>query len=418
MFNLRILKGFSHTIELSSEHYIQKYQQNFKDIYNLSYPPIPGHATIDGTKQYSSNNSEIPKSHFRTNYRNNLLLSSLGIGSYQGAPDQNNDIMLYGSIIDSVLSGGVNVIDTAINYRYMKSERVIGAAIRALNIPRDQLFISSKGGYIPADGDRGIQETQLIRELINKNLITQDDVVGACHCMHPKFLEMQLEQTLNHLGLETLDLLYLHNAAESQLPFLGYEKFYDRVAKAFEQYEKSVQNGKIKRYGMATWVCFRAKPDEDRIHVPLEKIVEIAERVGGKNHHFEYVQMPINAMMPEAFSQEWQPFKGENTQILTVARQLNVNLVISSPLMGGTLMQVPLPSDIFKCQFLGAKHLQFLRSIPAESIKTILIGQKANRHTKQNLEVIRVPPLTADEFWSFFQPLKRKQVADDELDMQ
>lgn len=45
--------------------------------------------------------------------------------------------MLYGSIIDSVLSGGVNVIDTAINYRYMKSERVIGAAIRALNIPRE-----------------------------------------------------------------------------------------------------------------------------------------------------------------------------------------------------------------------------------------------------------------------------------------
>ena len=48
------------------------------------------------------------------------------------------------------------MIDTAINYRYMKSERVIGAALRALNIPREQLFISSKSGYIPADGDKGI----------------------------------------------------------------------------------------------------------------------------------------------------------------------------------------------------------------------------------------------------------------------
>ncbi|CAK56708.1 unnamed protein product (macronuclear) [Paramecium tetraurelia] len=24
---------------------------------------------------------------------------------------------------------------------------------------------------------------------------------------------------------------------------------------------------------------------------------------------FEYIQMPINAMMPEVFSQEWQPYK-------------------------------------------------------------------------------------------------------------
>ncbi|CAK56709.1 unnamed protein product (macronuclear) [Paramecium tetraurelia] len=39
--------------------------------------------------------------------------------------------------------------------------------------------------------------------------------------------------------------------------------------------------------------------------------------------------------------------------------------------MSGILMEVELPSEIFKCQFLGAKHLQFLRSVPAESIKSI-----------------------------------------------
>jgi aryl-alcohol dehydrogenase-like predicted oxidoreductase len=36
---------------------------------------------------------------------------------------------MFNAIIDSVKSGGVNVIDTAINYRYMKSERVIGACL-------------------------------------------------------------------------------------------------------------------------------------------------------------------------------------------------------------------------------------------------------------------------------------------------
>jgi len=39
---------------------------------------------------------------------------------------------MFNAIIDSVRSGGVNIIDTAINYRYMKSERTIGAALRYL----------------------------------------------------------------------------------------------------------------------------------------------------------------------------------------------------------------------------------------------------------------------------------------------
>ena len=36
---------------------------------------------------------------------------------------------MFNAIIDSVNSGGVNLLDTAINYRYMKSERVLGAAL-------------------------------------------------------------------------------------------------------------------------------------------------------------------------------------------------------------------------------------------------------------------------------------------------
>lgn len=39
---------------------------------------------------------------------------------------------MFNAIIDSVKTGGVNVIDTAINYRYMKSERTVGAALKFL----------------------------------------------------------------------------------------------------------------------------------------------------------------------------------------------------------------------------------------------------------------------------------------------
>jgi len=58
---------------------------------------------------------------------------------------------MFNGLIESIQSGGVNVIDTAINYRYQKSERVVGAVLRYLlekGYSREELFICSKVGYI------------------------------------------------------------------------------------------------------------------------------------------------------------------------------------------------------------------------------------------------------------------------------
>lgn len=55
------------------------------------------------------------------------------------------------------MSGGLNHIDTAPNYRYMKAERTIGKALNTMHhkydIKRDQIFLSSKVGYVPEDAD-------------------------------------------------------------------------------------------------------------------------------------------------------------------------------------------------------------------------------------------------------------------------
>ena len=81
-----------------------------------------------------------------------MKISTLGIGSYIGAPSTVHDQQLYNAMLTSVESGGVNMIDTAINYRYMKSERTIGAVLQELNkrgFAREEIFLASKGGYIP-----------------------------------------------------------------------------------------------------------------------------------------------------------------------------------------------------------------------------------------------------------------------------
>lgn len=124
--------------------------------------------------------------------------------------------------------------------------------------------------------------------------------------MHPNFLEFQLETSLKNLGLETLDLYYLHNCAESQLALIGDDKFYDKLKRGFEFLEEKVEQGKIKNYGMATFNCFRSPPEETGIFVSLQKCFEIAEKVGGKDNHFNFIQAPLNTVYFETVFQEWQ----------------------------------------------------------------------------------------------------------------
>lgn len=55
--------------------------------------------------------------------------------------------------------------------------------------------------------------------------------------------------------------------------------------------ESMIVEKKIKNYGMATWVCFRSKPEEVGLYLNLEKVVKAAESVGGKNHGFKFIQV-------------------------------------------------------------------------------------------------------------------------------
>lgn len=152
------------------------------------------------------------------------------------------------------------------------------------------------------------------------------------HCMDPKFLQVQLDESLERLNLECLDLYYLQNPYEAQGPYNTDNVFFDRLAKSFEFLESAVQSGKIRDYGIASYSCFRTKPSETKMHLSIQKVHRIAEQVGGAGHHFKYVSVPINVMMPEAFCEPWQRFEqkdGVERQKMFVAAcsDLGINVV-------------------------------------------------------------------------------------------
>ena len=76
---------------------------------------------------------------------------------------------MFRAIVDSIKSGGMNVIDTDPLYRYGKSEKVVNAALNYLikeeGYERGEFLISSKCGYIPHDIDSNLQEKDFIRIL-------------------------------------------------------------------------------------------------------------------------------------------------------------------------------------------------------------------------------------------------------------
>jgi len=217
---------------------------DLKSNYSYSDIPIKGFATSDATEKYTKRNTEeIHKDHFRTLYNENIKVSSMGLGTYIGAPDDINDFYIYNAVKTCVLSGAINVIDTAINYRYMKSEKAIGKALNALvnkyNVDRQELLICSKIGYVPEDAEGGRRAHSFVQELVEDKKMEIDDVVfdeknRPVHCMHPEFLEQQLNFSLKNLGLETLDVMYLHNVVESQGAVLTPELFEKKLTKAFE----------------------------------------------------------------------------------------------------------------------------------------------------------------------------------------
>lgn len=92
---------------------------------------------------------------------------------------------------------------------------------------------------------------RLASRLLKEDVVTQADILQGHHCIHPKCLEASLQRSLTRLGLETLDVLYLHDAAEVQLEVLGRQKFL--VRGRCKAGQKSLVRGGAVRRGRVYW---------------------------------------------------------------------------------------------------------------------------------------------------------------------
>ncbi|HEY0994515.1 MAG TPA: aldo/keto reductase [Gemmatimonadaceae bacterium] len=369
-------------------------------------PAVPAgaaqRATPAGTAAYEGGRApRLAPDFFRT-MAGGLRASGIGLGTYLGA-DTDADDHRYTMAIRAAVDGGINVIDTAVNYRCQRSERAVGRALQLLlardgALTRDQFVVSTKGGYVPledcppatAEGYQGY----LRREFFAPRMLSPAELVGGGHSLAPAFIADCLRRSRENLGLGTIDLYYVHNP-EQQLPTVPYDELLGRVRAVFELLEEKVSAGEIGSYGVATWNGLRVPPGT-RGHLSLVDLVRLAREVAGEGHHFTTVQLPVNLAMPEGFRLGTQAMAGDAggehlLPAVQAAAELGLDVVASASLAQGRLADglPPTIRELFPALETDAQRAAaFVRSLPGVTVA--LVGMKELAHVEEQVRGARI----------------------------
>jgi aryl-alcohol dehydrogenase-like predicted oxidoreductase len=359
-------------------------------------------ATAESTARYAKRFSGIAApGHFRE--AQNLNVSSLGIGTYLGQPDDKTD----GGYAASVMAAGengINVIDTAINYRLQRSERSIGSALKQLaqkGFARGEFILCTKGGYLTPDGSMPSDPNEYFyREYIQPGIFKPNEIVQGSHCMTPRFLEDQLDRSLRNLAVDSIDVYYLHNP-ETELTEVSRPDFMERVRDAFIYLESAAAAGKIQFYGAATWNGFRQESTA-RESLQLGEFDQLARDIAGEKHRFRFVQLPFNLAMTEALTLGNQTIAGQTKTVMEAASELGITLIASASLLQGQVARnlPPFVAQALGLQTDAERALQFVRSSPG--IATALVGISRPEHARANARLVGIPPATVEEFSKLF----------------
>lgn len=310
----------------------------FQSLYQTSF--LAGASSPEGTRSFlrssalSEKDGEKSNSSVRDFSFRNRILSKIAFGSYRVGlenPDHRKALEL-------ALRTGFNVIDTSSNYGNGESERLIGDVLRDFAAGeksfREGVFLVTKAGYIQG------RNLQIVTELEKRNEEFPEITYyseGCYHCIHPAFLEDQLERSLKRLGLETVDAFLLHNPEyflmDREKHNVPREKatleYYERIKNAFRFLESKRKEGKILYYGISS-NTFHSDP-EDYDATSLIRVLEIAKQVqdelGLSESGFAAIQFPAN-LLERGFLE--RKFDGKN--LVEISRENGLLVLINRPL--------------------------------------------------------------------------------------
>ena len=245
---------------------------------------IRGRATLEGTARRAAG-----RAGYRRLGKTELSVSLVGFGGYRTGRKSPE----HREALEAALASGVNLVDTSSNYMLGDSERLIGEVLASSGVPRDEIVVVSKIGYVQGPNLDLAQQREAAGQPFPEMVKYMD---GCWHCISPEFLEDQLGRALDRLGLETIDVLLLHNpeyflsdAAHhggASDPDAIRAAFYDRLGRAFGYLDGAVADGRIGWYGVSSNSCVSPPADPE-----ATSVTRMVEASGGR---MAVLQLPYN----------------------------------------------------------------------------------------------------------------------------
>ncbi len=370
---------------------------------------IPGAATSLATKAYAARHVEqLPEGHFSDFLNTRIKLSSLGVGTFPGPVDEVTDLAV-AAIVAQALQSGINVVDTGANYRYGHAGRAVGAGIsRAMSagIRREEFFVIGKGGFLTFPDGRPQDLGQFFRDqVVAKGFGKEEDLVQGVHCLSPEYLSWQLDELRSQMGLETLDV-FLVDQPEVHVPAIGKEQMHRKLLAVFAMLEDAVAAGRLRYYGISTFHACRVETDNP-LFQSMTSLLGLAEKAAGEGgrHHLRVVELPFNALMPEAYTRFSQVTgQGNIGSTIQAAFQLKLTIMASHPLGKGILAREGIPALGAAMPDLASpaqRAMQFVRSTPG--IAVTLVGMSSPLHLADVLAVAQQAPLDRDRYLALFE---------------
>ena len=348
-------------------------------------PTLGGRCTPDGTRRFRDRFPGLASDHFTQD--GERWLSSMGLGTYS-AMDNPSLARQLSAAVQSLVTRGCNVIDTAPNYADGNAERAVGEGIAALQAGglarRDELFVATKAGIVPPSLI-GPLAAGAIDGLGHVTVLTD----GLC--FDPAYLRWQVGVSRQRLGLETVDCLFLHNLDAFRLA-RGREECRQTFAACVEVLEELVLRGWIDAYGVSAWSGFRqaeTAPD----YLALADLCAMVRAIAGSDGHFRFIQAPIGLWALEAILLRNQTTTGTEgpVSLLRAAHNLGLTVIANGALLQGELVGAPaLDEDHGISGLTGPlQAIQFSRSIP--SVASVLVGMMQPAHWAQNASLFALP---------------------------
>jgi aryl-alcohol dehydrogenase-like predicted oxidoreductase len=282
---------------------------------------------INDTKTYAQRFKHLSYNELGTT---GLYISQAAFGGYRVS----KEIEEHYDALKSALENGINIIDTSSNYTDGDSERLVGQVVADLittrDITREEVVIVTKAGYLQGENFKKSQQRK--KEGIPfKELVEYSDALE--HCIHPQFLDDQIDRSLRHLNVTSIDVFLLHNPEyfllseqnNNKAKNEAQQEYYRRIGMAFQFLEEQVKKGRIKHYGISSNTFITSS--NDYTFTDLNKLMEIAESIN-LNHNFKVIQCPMNLAETEAATARHH----ENHTLLEYAKNKGIGVLINRPL--------------------------------------------------------------------------------------